>query len=167
MLVIKLTNKSSRVSLIQNLHPTTEIKISKKGEISLSHSVFTRRYVSFRVESGTLSIGTSFFNQGCSVTAMNCITIGENCLFGPNVVIVDHDHDYSYLDNRRGNHYKYGEVIIGNNVWIGANTVILRNTTIGDGCVIGAGCVIRGNIQSNRIIKAKQAYTQNEINPIL
>lgn len=41
---------------------------------------------------------------------------------------------------------RYGEVIIGNDVWIGANVVIKRNIKIGDGAVIGAGAVVTKNI---------------------
>lgn len=126
------------------------------GTLKLKHSVFTRRGVSFRVEGGLLEIGTSFFNQGCSVTAQNKIIIGDDCLFGPNVVIVDHDHDYSYIDNQRGNHWVMGDVVIGNNVWVGANTTILRGTTIGDGAVIGAGSVVKGNIADNTVIYPRQ-----------
>lgn len=138
-------------SLVQNIHPTTEIAI-EKGVLQLSHSIFTRKNVSFRVVAGQLSIGTSFFNQGCSVTAMQCIRIGNNCLFGPNVVIVDHDHNYKYLDNQRGNHYLTGDVVIEDNVWIGANVTILRGTVIGENSVVGAGTVIKGVYPANSLI---------------
>lgn len=144
-----------KASLIQNISPSTEIVV-KKGKLSLSHSVFTRKNVSFRVEGGEMSIGTSFFNQGCIVACMDNIQIGNNCLFGPNVVIVDHDHEYRYSDERRGNHYRNATVNIGNNVWIGANVTILRGTQIGDGAVIGAGCVIRGKIKNNTLVVNKQ-----------
>lgn len=144
-------NKSIKADLIQNIHPTTEIAIGS-GRLELKNSIFTRRNVSFRVESGNLIIGTSFFNQGCSITAMKNIVIGDDCLFGPNVVIVDHDHDYTYLCKDRGANYLKDDVIIGNNVWIGANTVILRGTIIEDGAVIGAGSVIKGVIPKNTIV---------------
>lgn len=153
---------SAKISILQNIHPTTEISIGS-GRIELKNSIFTRRYVSFRVESGTLKIGTSFFNKGCSITAMKNIIIGDNCLFGPNVVIVDHDHDYSYLDNKRGNHYLASDVIIGNNVWVGANVTILRGSIIEDGAVIGAGCVIRGHIPKNTVVVDKSNNIEKEI----
>lgn len=80
-------------SLVQNINPKTEIAVGRGAKLTLKHSVFTRRNVSFRVEGGELTIGTSFFNQGCSITCMDNIQIGDNCLFGPNVVVVDHDHE--------------------------------------------------------------------------
>lgn len=114
--------------------------------------------MSFRADGGILKIGTAFFNQGCSITAMNRIEIGNDCLFGPNVIIVDHDHDYSYTNNQRGNHYLLGEVIIGNNVWIGANVTILRGSIIEDGAVIGAGTVVKGIIKANSVVYTKQEH---------
>ena len=143
--------KSISCSSIQNIAPGTVIAI-RDGKISLEHSIFTRKGVTFRAEGGTLSIGTSFFNQGCSVTAKKCISIGDNCLFGPNVVIVDHDHDYHCSDEHRGSKYLFADVTIGNNVVVGANTVILKGTCIGDNCMIGAGCVVNGEIPAGTLI---------------
>lgn len=143
-------------SLVQNINPRTEIAVGEKSKLTLKHSVFTRRNVSFRVEGGELTIGTSFFNQGCSITCMDNIQIGDNCLFGPNVVVVDHDHEYRYTDERRGNHYRKAPISIGNNVWIGANVTILRGTQIEDGAVIGAGCTIRGKVEKNTVVVNKQ-----------
>lgn len=143
-------------SLVQNINPRTEIAVGGESKLTLKHSVFTRRNVSFRVEGGELTIGTSFFNQGCAITCMDNIQIGDNCLFGPNVVVVDHDHEYRYTDERRGNHYRKAPISIGNNVWIGANVTILRGTQIEDGAVIGAGCVIRGKVEKNTVVVNKQ-----------
>lgn len=143
-------------SLVQNINPRTEIVVGKESKLTLKHSVFTRRNVSFRVEGGELTIGTSFFNQGCSITCMDNIQIGDDCLFGPNVVVVDHDHEYRYTNERRGNHFRKAPISIGNNVWIGANVTILRGSQIEDGAVIGAGCVIRGKIEKNTVVINKQ-----------
>lgn len=137
--------KHFQCSIIQNINPSTEISIDK-GNLQLSHSVFTRRNVSFRVSGGDMKIGTCFFNQGCSVTCLKNITIGDNCLFGPNVVIVDHDHDYRYSTTERGSEYICKDIIIGNNVVVGANTVILKGSIIGDNCMIGAGSIVNGNV---------------------
>lgn len=144
-----------KASLIQNINPSTEIAV-RSGKLTLKHSIFTRRNVSFRVEGGEMTIGTSFFNQGCSITCMENIQIGDNCLFGPNVVVVDHDHEYRYTDERRGNHYRKAPIWIGNNVWIGANVTIICGSQIGDGAVIGAGCVVRGKIGKNTVVVNKQ-----------
>lgn len=101
---------------------------------------------------GVINIGNNvFFNEYCRVTAMEKITIKDNCIFGPNVKIYDHDHIFSEEGVLPG--YKTSEVIIEKGCWIGANTIILRGTHIGENCVIGAGAIIKGDIPSNSIVK--------------
>lgn len=157
MLFIRfLCGSKAEISLLQNINPTCEIAIANGKRIVMKHSIFTRKNVSFRVENGELIIGTSFFNQGCSITCMDRIEIGDNCLFGPNVVIVDHDHDYKFVDCERGANYLTAPVYIADNVWIGANVTILRGTTIGEGTVIGAGCVVKGEIPANSVVTYKR-----------
>lgn len=55
----------------------------------------------FRVslENGAvLEIGDrTFFNYDCSITALNRITIGEDCLFGEAVKIYDHNHVFKHI----------------------------------------------------------------------
>lgn len=147
--------KAVKVSLIQNIAPGTTIAVHN-GTLRLAHSVFTRKGVTFRASGGELDIGTCFFNQGCSVTAKKRIVIGDDSLFGPNVVIVDHDHDYHLPDQRRGSEYLTEEVIIGKNVVVGANSVILKGTHIGDNCIIGAGSVVRGSVPANTLFYNKR-----------
>ena len=109
---------------------------------------------------GTLEIGNGcFFNNGCSITSMKKVTIGENSLFGENVKIYDHN----YHINQGGvaiknSGHSLGEVKIGNNCWIGSNVVILKGADIGDNSVIGAGCIIDSKIKANSLVKRKENY---------
>ena len=152
MFLLKVLHHGNfKTSFIQNIHPSTEISICGGGQLELSHSIFTRRGVSLRTSGGHMIIGTCFFNQGCSVTCLKRIKIGDNCLFGPNVVIIDHDHDYHFLNTKRGSEYIYKEILIGNNVVVGANSVILKGSVIGDNAMIGAGSIVSENVPANSI----------------
>lgn len=51
-------------------------------------------------------------------TCHDRIEIGDNVMFGPNVQIYDHDHDYCVNGGLSANKYKTSPVIIGNNVWL-------------------------------------------------
>ena len=106
--------------------------------------------ISFRIYNcGKVTIGNNcFFNDGCSINCQDKITIGDKVIFGQNVMLFDHDHDYKNDMNK----FVKKEITIGNNVWIGANCIILKGVTIGDNVVIAAGTIVKENIKSNSLI---------------
>lgn len=78
------------------------------------------------------------------------IFIGENAIFGPNVVIISSNHDLNCDSVPRFDFPEIAsEIHIGSNVWVGANSVILPGSTIGENSIIGAGSVVSGQIGSN------------------
>jgi len=176
--IIRRLMAISKLILIKSIHPinfkfsfpeqvvslSTEFNING-GEIILGKRIQTRKNVEFRsTENGMIKIGeNAFFNNNCTVACREKIEIGNNCSFGPNVVLYDHDHDFRVKGGKKAGKYKTGPIIIGNNVWVGANTVILRGTTIGDNCVIGAGSVIKSNIEPNTLVYKKNENINKKI----
>jgi acetyltransferase-like isoleucine patch superfamily enzyme len=78
---------------------------------------------------------------------MEQILIGDDCLFGPNVVIVAANHNtYPRGSLIRNSGFVVGKIIIGNGCWIGANVTITSGVIIGNGSVIGANSVVTHNI---------------------
>ena len=65
-----------------------------------------------------------FFNANIIIGCQKYISIGDNVMFGPNVYITDHDHDF-HNSNWRDEYLSSG-VLIGENVWIGAGVTILK-----------------------------------------
>ena len=131
-------------------------RISFRKRIKIGKNVRFKRRCKFYVNKGaSLCLGKNvFFNRDCSVIANGKIDIEDDCLFGENVKIYDHNHIFNLNGtniNRLG--LNIGEVHIGKNCWIGSNVVILKGTNIGDNCVIGAGITITGNIEPNTIVK--------------
>lgn len=132
------------------------LKFKYIKEVELGKNVFWRRGLHIIFDKGAkISIGdNTFFNYGCSINGLGNVIIGENCLFGENVKLYDHNHKF----NKKGiplaeQGFSIGEIKIGNNCWLGSNVVVLKGTNIGDNCVIGAGCVVSGNIPSETILK--------------
>ena len=108
-------------------------------------------------EGGVKISDNVFFNNYCSICALNEVIIGEGTIFGENVKIYDHNHIYSNPDIPiKDQGYTSAPIHIGKHCWIGSNVSILKGVTIGDNCVIGAGCVIYGNIPSNSIVINRQ-----------
>lgn len=105
-------------------------------------------------ENAKVHIGNrAFFNNYCSIVSMNDIFIGDDCIFGENVKIYDHNHRFNIKDQviaEQG--FKTAPIIIRNNCWIANNVVILKGVTIGENSVIGAGCVICKDIPANSVV---------------
>ena len=137
------------VQSFENMH----IKIENAGRLKIGNYNQSRGYGYIGVHSGTLIIGDHcFFNINSSITCVESIKIGNNCKFGNNLVIVDHDHNF------RGTEPEFvsSPICIGNNVWCGANVVILKGTKIGDNCVIGAGTIVDEEVPNNTILVSKK-----------
>lgn len=107
---------------------------------------------------GTVSLGRNvFFNNGCSITCRDEVSIGNDCMFGEGVCIYDHDHRFSSFGKLVSDQgYKSAPVSIGNNCWFGSNVVILRGTTVGNNCVVGAGSVLSGNIPDGSLCESNR-----------
>lgn len=144
--------------LMQDISISTRIVLVRGGKLELGKVIHTRRNVEFNIsDGGIVKIGDrTCFNNGDMIVCKNKIEIGENCSFGPNVLLYDHDHDFSKKNGLRSSKYLSKPIIIGNNVWIGANTIILKGTVIGDNCVVGAGSVVNGVYPDNSVIVQKR-----------
>ena len=99
------------------------------------------------------------FNRNCYLTSISSINIGDNCLFGPNVFISDHDHGryplplsqeyFSQPPLQR--ELSSSPISVGSSVWVGANVCILKGVIIGDNCVVGANSVVTKSLPPNSI----------------
>jgi len=128
---------------------STELRLLGNGKIIVGDHITTYGSVTIAT-SGLVEIEYASFNR-YDIIACDChIKIGKKCIFGPMVMIYDHDHCFDKNGVIDG--YTDGEVIIGDNVWVGANCVILKNTHIGNNSIIGAGCVVTGNIPENSLV---------------
>ena len=76
------------------------------------------------------------------------ITIGNDVMMGPEVVIYTGGHRFDRTDIPMMDQgfTEIKPVKIGNDVWIGRRVIIMPGVTIGDGCVIGAGAVVTKDV---------------------
>lgn len=118
-----------------------------------------------------LSVGD---NSGVGI---NCeifgpVTIGDDVMMGPEVVVYTSGHRFDRLDVPM---WKQGStdprpVKIGSDVWIGRRAIILPGVEIGDGAVIGAGAVVTKNVppyavvggSPAKVFKYRKSENQNE-----
>ena len=69
------------------------------------------------------------------------IYVGDNTMFGPNVVVATAGHPL--LPELREQGFQYNAPVhIGRNCWIGAGAILLPGVTVGDNAVIGARSIV-------------------------
>lgn len=134
---------------------SSQLQFEKNASVHIERGFVLNNNSFIRVRnSASLFIGENcFFNNGCIITCREKVTIGNYAIFGPNVLIFDHDHNYKSKD--RKNNFISSEIKIGNNVWIGGNCCILKGSDIGDNCVIAAGAIVNGKVSPNTIYYSK------------
>jgi len=89
-----------------------------------------------------------YANFGLTLVDDTHIYVGDNTMFGPNVVVATAGHPI--LPSLRKQAYQYNmSVRIGSNCWLGAGVLVMPGVTIGDNTVIGAGSVVTKDIPSN------------------
>lgn len=99
-----------------------------------------------------------YINSFSMLVAKEKITIGNNVLIGPHVIINSGMHNYSNADvdiNKQG--HSTAPITIEDDVWIGANTIILPGITIGKGAIIGANSLVNKNVEPFSIIGGSPA----------
>ena len=96
-----------------------------------------------------VSFGKNVYaNFGLTLVDDTYIRVGDNCMFGPNVVIATAGHPILPALREQGLQYN-APVRIGKNCWLGAGALVMPGVTIGDNSVIGAGSVVTRDIPSN------------------
>ena len=107
---------------------------------------------------GTIDIGN---RSGIGVNAWirADLTIGDNVMMGPQVIIYGRDHnveesDVAMMDQGMG---EFKKVTIGDDVWIGAGAIILKSVHVGNGSVVGAGAVVTHDVQPFSVVAGNPA----------
>lgn len=181
MLIIKILDKFSySLVTVKKYYLKYYLKLKYKDKIQLENSSFGNNFsLDIKAENFLLIIGNSMFknygainirengkliigsgvtfNSYCTISCLSQITIGNNTIFGSNVNIYDHNHEFrnsNILIKNQG--YNSSPVFIGDNCWIGTNVTILKGVSIGSNSVIGTGVVVFKNVPENTVLINKQ-----------
>lgn len=125
-----------------------------ESKIVIGDRTLISSFAILRTHGGTITIGDDcFVNSFSALYGHGNLTIGNNCLIGPQVTIIP--VNYGYKDRNtpfRQQTPTMKGITIGDDVWIGAGVTILDGCTIGDGCVVGAGAVLTKSIEPYSIV---------------
>lgn len=120
--------------------------------VSIDSRIFPVRLTA--LAGGTLSIGRgTFINRGAALAAARSVRIGEDCLIGEWVSVLDTDFHPVHADAP----IAVAPVAIGRNVWLGNRATVLRGVTIGDHAVVGAGAVVTRDVPARAIVVGNPA----------
>ena len=144
--------KQSRINLENNG------KIIFKGPTDLSQGIAIYAH-----DCAVLTFGSGNYTNGyCTIYCHKKITIGNNGMWGWNVILMDGDgHPIYDTENKIINRPQ--EIIIGNNVWLGADSSIMKGAYIPDGCIVGKGSTVtRKETKTNSILAGCPAKVVKE-----
>ena len=90
------------------------------------------------------------------------IYVGDNTMFGPNVVLATAGHPILPELREKGCQYNV-PIRIGRNCWLGAGVIVLPGVTIGDNTVVGAGSVVTKDLPANVVAFGNPCRVLREI----
>lgn len=132
-------------------------------DLGVNHPVILRTLR----EGATIKIGAETGMSGTTICAAVSVSIGNQCLIGANVTIVDTDFHPIIPKNRRHNSNPAdigaSPVTIADNVFIGAGSIILKGVSIGKNSVIGAGSVVTKDVPENVIVAGNPAIILRQL----
>ena len=123
-------------------------------EMDLGEAVRISPNASFR-EARNIAIGSRVhIGERCMIWAgdqQGRIEIGEDCLLGPEVMLIASNYSFGPGLITRDAPKKQNDIVLGRNVWLGARVIVTAGVSIGDNCVIGAGAVVTRDIPENTV----------------
>lgn len=155
-----------KVSMIQDIFTSARFCINKPGRLEMDKGCHLKDGVEINIsDGGKLYLGAHVcVNSNSHIATRALIKIGERTEIGPNVMIIDHDHDFRAKEGLKAEKYKTGSITIGKNVWLGANSVILKDVVLGDNCVVAAGTVVyKGIYEPNTLLYQERKIKTRQI----
>jgi len=89
------------------------------------------------------------------------ITIGDDCMIGPNVQLLTPTHPVA-PQPRKDKLEAARPITIGDNVWLGGGVIVCPGVTIGDNAVVGAGSVVTRDVPANVVAVGNPARVIRE-----
>jgi acetyltransferase-like isoleucine patch superfamily enzyme len=140
--------RGSRVTLHGRAVVTNNGRITVGDRVRLVSTVATLELET--LPGGHLEIGDNvFINYGSSLASSNHLKIGNDCLIGAHVMIMD--TDFHRVEDKSWDTTGV-PIIIEDRVWIGNRSIVLKGVRIGHDSVVAAGSVVTHDVPPRTVV---------------
>lgn len=109
---------------------------------------------------GHLEIGDNvFINYGSSLVASNHVVLGNGCLVGTHVMVMD--CDFHRIEDKEWDTSGL-PIVIGEKAWLGNRSIVLKGVTIGHDAVVAAGAVVTHDVPPRTLVAGVPARVVRE-----
>jgi acetyltransferase-like isoleucine patch superfamily enzyme len=118
-----------------------------------------------------LTIGNGCrIGRRCMLAAMNCVRLEADVLLGPGVLITDHSHEFSDIEQpiHAQGLTSTGTVIMERNTWLGQGAVVVcpsGTLVVGRNSVIGANSVVTRSVPPYSVVVGSPARVIKRFDP--
>jgi maltose O-acetyltransferase len=152
------TSKGRRVILRGRPSVVNQGRMVLGERVRLVSTIATLELVT--LPGGTLEVGNNvFINFGSSIVAARQVTIGNDCLIGTHVSVMD--CDFHRVEDKSWD--TSGQpVILEDRVWLGNRSIVLKGVRIGHDAVVAAGSVVTRDVPPRTIVAGVPARVVRE-----
>jgi acetyltransferase-like isoleucine patch superfamily enzyme len=134
-------------------------KIVNRGTMTLGNRVrldsTVARLELVAIDGGHLEIGNNvFINFGSSIVAASKVKIGNDCLIGAHVTVMD--TDFHRVEDKSWD-TTGSPIALGDRVWLGNRSIVLKGVSIGDDSVVAAGAVVTRDVPPRAVVAGNPA----------
>jgi acetyltransferase-like isoleucine patch superfamily enzyme len=144
----KATSIGRRVTLRGNPAVTNDGRMTIGNSVRLVSTVARLELVTLRT--GHLEIGNNvFINYGSSLVSSAHVRIGDGCLIGTHVMVMD--CDFHRVEDKSWD-VTGQPVVLEDRVWLGNRSMVLKGVRIGHDAVVAAGSIVTHDVEPNTLV---------------
>lgn len=141
------------------LGPGVRFDVARGARVIVGDGVSLGEGCRLHVHAGAVTIGEgAVLGEHCAIVARTSVMIGERCLLGDGVAIIDTDHRFDDVEAPvRLQEMVSGPVQIDAGAVLGPRAAILRGVRVGAGARVGAQSVVTRDVAAGAAVEGTPA----------